>query len=231
LQELRGRFYDELAPVGPLEEMLVEQIVTAYWRLRRALTAETGEITLSVDGGQHQRDRADPITKAFWLAGVRDMTMELEASSIGNLLLAGILGEVREMVERDGEVNEAALAHAKGRLGDKPNTLLGLLKHWQAMPVAEPGERKSQTLRAIDRELAHYDRQYNKCKEREQSEEESRQSASVLPAAATLDKIMRYEAALERQLYRAMAQLERLQRRRSGENIPAPLAMEIGMRG
>ena len=42
-----------------------------------------------------------------------------------------------------------------------------------------------------------------------------------------LDKILRYEAALERQLYRAMNQLERLQRRRQGETIPAPLSMEI----
>ena len=38
---------------------------------------------------------------------------------------------------------------------------------------------------------------------------------------------MRYETALERQLFRAMNQLERLQRRQLGENIPAPLTMEV----
>src|ERR1043166_2113500 len=44
-------FHKSLAPVGPLEEMLVNQIVTANWRLRRARTAEAGEI--AVNGDQH----------------------------------------------------------------------------------------------------------------------------------------------------------------------------------
>ena len=67
-------------------------------------------------------------------------------------------------------------------------------------------------------------------KEREDAEEQSRQAAAVLPSEATLDKILRYEAALERQIYRAMNQLERLQRRRQGETIPAPLTMEVSAR-
>ena len=60
-----------------------------------------------------------------------------------------------------------------------------------------------------------------------QRDEAVRQAAAVLPSDATLEKILRYETALERQLFRAMNQLERLQRRRAGENIPAPLTMEI----
>jgi hypothetical protein len=39
------------------------------------------------------------------------------------------------------------------------------------------------------------------------------------PADAT-DKLLRYEAHLDRQLYRAMDQLERLQRQRRGETVP-----------
>jgi len=52
------------------------------------------------------------------------------------------------------------------------------------------------------------------CEKREQAEEAARQSAAVLPEEKTLGKIMRYESALERQLFRAMNQLERLQERR-----------------
>ena len=44
-------------------------------------------------------------------------------------------------------------------------------------------------------------------------------SFSLPPADAT-DKLLRYEAHLDRQLYRAMDQLERLQRQRRGENVP-----------
>ena len=51
LDALYERFWQDLNPVGPVEEMLVDQIVTAHWRLRRALRAESGEIALSVDRG------------------------------------------------------------------------------------------------------------------------------------------------------------------------------------
>jgi hypothetical protein len=65
----------------------------------------------------------------------------------------------------------------------------------------------------------------------EDSEEDARQAAAVLPSAETLDKILRYETKLERQMYRAMAQLERVQRLRRGEAIPAPLSVEVSDRG
>jgi hypothetical protein len=41
---LLAQLHQQLQPVGILEEMLVEQIAVAYWRLRRALKAESGEI-------------------------------------------------------------------------------------------------------------------------------------------------------------------------------------------
>ena len=65
----------------------------------------------------------------------------------------------------------------------------------------------------------------------EEAEEDARQAAAVLPSEAVLDKILRYETKLERQMYRAMAQLERVQRMRRGEAIPAPLAVEVSERG
>lgn len=49
-------------------------------------------------------------------------------------------------------------------------------------------------------------------------------------AAETLEKIQRYETKLKRQMFRAMNQLERLQRMRQGEAIPAPLTMEVSER-
>jgi hypothetical protein len=48
---LHRRLWKDLKPVGPLEEMLVDQIVTAHWRGRRVLKAEAGEIALNVDNG------------------------------------------------------------------------------------------------------------------------------------------------------------------------------------
>jgi len=45
-----------------------------------------------------------------------------------------------------------------------------------------------------------------------------------------LHQILRYQTALERQMFRTMNQLERLQRMRHGESIPAPLTMEVSER-
>ena len=51
-----------------------------------------------------------------------------------------------------------------------------------------------------------------------------------LPPAEVTDKLLRYEAHLDRQLYRAMDQLERLQRLRRGESVPPPLNVNLGRR-
>ena len=70
-KELRERCWESLAPVGRVEEMLVERIVTAQWRLRRVLMAETGEIVLSVDGGvRHQAERTPtPLPLGRFMSG------------------------------------------------------------------------------------------------------------------------------------------------------------------
>jgi len=51
-----------------------------------------------------------------------------------------------------------------------------------------------------------------------------------LPPALVSHKLLRYEAHLDRQLHRAMDQLERLQRQRKGENVPPPLNVNLGRR-
>ena len=66
--------------------------------------------------------------------------------------------------------------------------------------------------------------------DREEKEEAARQAAEVLPEPAVLDKILKYEGTLERQLYRAMNQLERVQRRRHGEAVPPPITMDVSGR-
>ena len=41
---LRKSFWDDLKPVGALEEMLVDQIANAHWRLRRVSSAKVDKI-------------------------------------------------------------------------------------------------------------------------------------------------------------------------------------------
>lgn len=122
---LHQRFTDELQPVGPLEEMLVDQIVTAHWRLRRALTAESGEVALSVDHGHWTRERV-PNSQSLWLKwqAFGDPVHSMEESALGTEVLELMLGEVRQDVERDGELTEAAVQNLVKKLRG-PSQLTG----------------------------------------------------------------------------------------------------------
>ena len=61
-------------------------------------------------------------------------------------------------------------------------------------------------------------------------------AAPALPATVTARSAMnlvsgfqRYETAIENKLYRAINQLERLQRTRKGEFVPAPESIDVSM--
>jgi hypothetical protein len=51
-----------------------------------------------------------------------------------------------------------------------------------------------------------------------------------LPPREELDKLLRYEAMINKQLNHAIAELERLQRRRNGESVPVPISVDISGR-
>lgn len=64
--------------------------------------------------------------------------------------------------------------------------------------------------------------------EREKLEQDANARALSLPPTDVTDKLVRYEAHIDRQLDRAMNQLERMQRARKGENIPPPVNITVG---
>jgi len=234
---LHDRFCHAFSPVGLAEEMLVDQIVTAHWRLRRAMRAESGEIALCVDGAAWQRSRHHPHWSWTELGGqfrwVGDPVPQMEDSAEGNSMMELWLNEIRAHVENEGELTEAAL---KIPFFGRPNSISRELEELRLQLCQNSGgddaamrrdENKAQALMAIDRKLERLESRRADCAEREASEEVARQSAAVLPGPQVLDKILRYEAKHERQMYRAMNQLERLQRRRLGEAVPPPLTMEM----
>ena len=51
-----------------------------------------------------------------------------------------------------------------------------------------------------------------------------------IPNKVELDRLLRYEGAIERQFYKALGELERLQRLRAGENVFYALAFTSGAR-
>jgi len=241
-KKLCQEFYADLNPVGPLEEMLVDQIISLTWRLRRARTAESGEIALSVDTGWWKRENHNPLRMILNMPQTPfsdPLVTQLERSMLGCHYLHHCLRAARDDVEQDGELSESALKDYKWGLRDQPDPTVKKLDQFRAWLVENPEKLEPEALRARHKEevLKYLDRQISQIgfcmdrrEEREDAEERARQSAAVLPSADVLEKILRYETALERQLFRAMNQLERLQRRRLGESVPPPLTMEVSDR-
>lgn len=234
---LHQRFTQELRPVGPLEEMLVDQVVTAHWRLRRALVAEAGEVALSVDQGEWRRRHwpSPGLQVMVWRAQF-DMLGAMQQSSTGNRIVENWLLEARQAVERSGELREALVQSLVEKMGGKPDPTTTELQRLCRRRVENPEgldadtlrERSKQdALRVLDSAIRLLAWQRKECLQHEADEEAAHQAAAVLPAMETLEKILRYETKLERQLFRAMNQLERLQRMRQGEAIPAPLTMAV----
>jgi hypothetical protein len=233
---LREQCWECLAPVGRIEEMLVDKIVAAQWRLRRALIAETGEIVLSVDGERQRRTNRGPVPLGIFSNPLQDGATQMETSSLGLEYLKAVLNLVRRDVESEGELTQAACDRVLERFMNKPNSLTRELLAYRERMAADteglsPEEAKDtyrrMVLRFIEEKLAWYGRLSSQSEEREDKEETARQAANVLPSAEVLEKILRYEAALDRQLYRAMNQLERLQRRREGDKVSAPLMVDV----
>jgi hypothetical protein len=229
LKRLSAEFHANLAPVGPLEEMLVDEIIQATWRLRRARRAESGEMALTVDEGWLHRQDQNPVPRI--LAGAKSpfsglLRPKLERSRSGCAYLMVCLRKLRAAVEADGELTEEALADFESSLGNEPDLFASILSYGAGTEETPKEEAKAKVLDLIKNEMERLIQRDEECEVQEESEERERQAASVLPKATVLDRILRYETALERQLYRAMSQLERLQRRRQGENVPPPVAIQ-----
>jgi len=233
-ESLHRRFWEDLQPEGPLEEMLVDQIVTAHWRLKRALIAESGAIALNVDKGHRKRAKGThPVLQWMQWRAHGDPIYAMQNSSTGSAVLMNWVRAMRATLEQEGRLTEEAVQKLITHFGGEPNILTKSLEELRLKLEAEPDTPESAT-RKRDEALAFLDRKINdlrwsrdRCVEDEEQEEDSMQAAAVLPSGDVLEKILRYETKLERQMYRAMAQLERIQRMRRGELIPAPMSVDV----
>jgi hypothetical protein len=211
--------HEQLAPVGPLEEMLVDQIVALNWRMRRVRAAESGEITLSMDAGARHRAR------------ILAKTGETEEWPHPDHYMQKHLLELRQKIEQGGELSENAIdTIADDAEGNYPS-LLRRLNALHAQISSNPGNLDSATLResnqqkildTLDEEIKKLSEQQITRRKHEADKEQAHRNCDSIPHINIVQKILRVETALERQLFRAIEQLEKLQARRLGNNASTP---------
>jgi hypothetical protein len=219
--------HEQLAPVGPLEEMLVDQIVALNWRMRRVRAAESGEITLNMDAGARHRAR------------IHAQVGETEEWPHSDSYIEKDLLELRQKVEQGGEFNKAALAKIAD---DADGSYPSLLRKLNALCVQisqNPGNLDPAVLRVsnqqkilgtLDEEIKRLSEQQIMRRKHEAYKEQAHRNSDSMPRKDIVEKILRYDTTLERQLFRAIEQLERLQTRRLGSKAsPPPVTQPVSV--
>jgi len=78
----------------------------------------------------------------------------------------------------------------------------------------------------VEKQIAYYE---NLSKEREDKIAEACNKNLLAGFSTAMDKIIRYESHIEKALYKAINQLERIQSLRAGKPIPAPLVVDVNI--
>jgi hypothetical protein len=229
---------DNLKPYGMLEEMLVERIACCYWRLRRALRAERGEIG-RVQGTVTWRYAIEQGRKQLQFQRLPHVFRdELKMTGSGLQILLHVLDEVKREVDEHGMLTDEATKLLIDHFGSEENGLwywCFFISHLAKRrcrgdddpELPSPEKCKTVILSLLEEERERLVTIKDGIDEKEHLELASMATGLSLPDTPATDKILRYETTIERQMYRAIDQLERLQRQRLGDDVPAPTVIAL----
>jgi hypothetical protein len=236
LLDLTGQF----DPQSPLEEILVEKIAVAYWRSRRAHRYEVGLIRWNLDnatdkyyhGGRLPSDKRK-----------RDDEIDTEISEAQELRRAWERDRARfTKMRRDGKNLQEIydwqdnwdLVFAKApEIMDEPPDYTPEALHTALQEAGWTDERIWQCHIEVCAEQMEF--QARKIQDLEKEKQRNRLAVQVqkklgaVPDARDLDRLLKYEGSIDRQFYKAIDQLERLQRLRAGDNVPAPVNIDLAV--
>ena len=231
------RLWEELQPVGPREESEVAYIAICWLRLDRLWRYENaeGRIARHKIAQESEQGAYDP----YYEVGARREIMSLLHSAKEEAEREGHVSQelLEKIFEKDSLVESSwpylqqqAEALARKNIGEIAKTIADGRK----IPLNDAKLLLARNPRAVP-EFARFvvlDTVRNSILQRyapwwEQSQDIKRTAPRLeaIPHRA-VEKVIRYGNAIERQLSRAYARLDRLQSRRRGEPVPAPV---VGM--
>jgi hypothetical protein len=215
----------DLQPVGQLEQLLVQKIAANYWRLRRLVRFETGAVCCRLDRYiQQEVDRhyqrlagaaggeSRPILEYFRYGDdVSDEDLERQAALVEQVTRpewnpveaapAGALQGGPIAVNQESHEGAVAADHAGTSIDAIPPSEIESLRQ----QIAEREQRILAEMHEVRRWSARLD-----------------QLARVnsTPGPEVIDKVVKYEAALERSVFRnldVLLHLQRTRRERDGD--------------
>jgi hypothetical protein len=227
----------DLQPQGALESALVEQVAACLWRLRRVLRVEQGAIAerLTALRLDEAAQRATPQPDSRPLRTAR--AAELLRSSDGIRHLLQVLDDVRTGVRQHGllsgeDKNKLFDSFGVTRRGVALTCAAHAAMAEEAADESKPHLRSAswhieQIITALDGETARLQGLLPEVEQLEREAQIAEQAQAMVPSEAMVGKLARYEAHLDRRLHRALDQLERLQRQRRGDMVPAPVKLDL----
>ena len=234
----------QLSPEGVLEEMLVEKVAVAYWRLRRACKYEVGLIRNKLD------TRIDNFYEGANWEGRKYHKTDQEIDKDVEKQHEGIRYWKKDKADLERMHKDGKPLEGIYNWDENWNWLYEKVSELFPEDEFDGGMQEPQRIRqALNGRLdwsddAIWEGLIQVCEDRieyhkgqildlEKQKHQNKLKLQVLaklgnvPSKQDLDRLLRYEGAIERQFYKALNQLERLQRRRSGDSVPAPVEVDL----
>lgn len=246
-ESLLNGLWETLLPEGRLEELLVEKLATIAWRHRRLLVAEGAEVRRSTeflewDQSNQEQQEAEETKTSSSLKYDGGLMRKIQNPDVLEHCLE-LLAKLRQRLETRGfnETWDTSILEKICGDHDPKHCAENLYHHYliwsntaasseeerQRKGYATPEQCKQNMLHAIDGEIRHLER-YHKTRA---SIESNRTKLEILrrgvPDAPGLDRLLRYEASLERGFDRTLNQLDRLQRMRRGQPVAPRVEVNI----
>jgi hypothetical protein len=245
-RELLAQLTQEYQPANVTEKLLVERIASCWWRLKRVIRAENGEVSkeLVASLGQQVTNsdefREDLVKwmamRAEWdlmgrihsgdpvrdrIAADEEVIRNLQRTYTGILAVTGVIRSIKEAVAKEDSLPEERVRSFLEWFGMEGLFRIPLDGKWET-----PEQRKN-FIDHLDAKLAELEQSAESLLLKRTIEKRAQFLSASLPPENVAGKIVRYEAHIDRQLYRAIDQLERIQRRRKGEVVPPPLKLSV----
>ena len=229
--ERRDGLWHDLAPQGTLEAALVDQIAVALQQQRRLMAFENSLIQGQADASitrwieRNQVDRATVDFKEMQAAlnhlnGPENLSEAVDPTYLVNFLQerSGVSGElplgeaIRTTIEGDREISSYS-----------PEQLEELIAF-----ACEQGHFSEDDLRTqLNEYLGELIKQMEKKFDRDQRELDLRLGLASLPSDAELNRILKFQARIDRGLFKNLHELQRLQAGRQGGNPMPPAAVDV----
>jgi hypothetical protein len=221
-----------LKPKGALVEILVEKLAISLWRYRRLLIAEGAEIQKEINfPSWNKNNKTDTISIIVTEEGHegQNLMRRSEDPQIRETCLR-LLKSLRSRIETGGfDLNRDSATLAQLYGDPKWDSVNGTLfasyrKSLSAATCLEPGRENEGSASCEDREkafLAELDLETSKLERHELIQREKGRLEILrrnVPFTSLPDRLLRYEATLERNIDRTLRQLQLLQGIRFGHS-------------